>query len=99
LAGDVLLREAAVFKVGSWQFQLWLGLRAVALTIRVPLCVTPHLIEQSLQSWRFVLAETEETGTLIEQSVSSDMVGWLEHCGKSGQGILEPAPWIAIAEP
>jgi hypothetical protein len=87
-----------VSKVDSRQFQFWLGLRAVASTIRVPLRVTPALIEETLQLWRVNLAEADKTGTLIERRVNLDMVRWLEYCSKNGQGLLDPAPWIAIAE-
>jgi hypothetical protein len=98
LAVDILPHQVGVSKVDSRQFQFWLGLRAVASTIRVPLRVTPALIEETLQLWRVNLAEADKTGTLIERRVNLDMVRWLEYCSKNGQGLLDPAPWIAIAE-
>jgi hypothetical protein len=90
LAVEVLPHDLDASMVNPWQFQLWLGLRAVASTIRKPIVVPPALIQGTLRLWRLNLANSEETGALIEHSVNLQMVKWLERCSKGSKGLLVP---------
>ena len=93
---DTLAHKADALKVDAWQFQLWLGLRATAFTLRKPLQVPSSVVEETLRLWRINLAESEDAGALIERRVNQDMVKWLERCSQNGQGFLVPAPWVTL---
>jgi hypothetical protein len=93
---DTLAHKADTLKVDAWQFQLWLGLRATAFTIRKPLQVPAAVVDETLRLWRVNLSESQEAAALIEQKVNLDMVKWLERCSRNHQGFLVLAPWVSL---
>jgi tetratricopeptide (TPR) repeat protein len=88
---DTLPHRPEAVKVEEWQFQLWLGLRALVSTTRKQLLVPPALVEQTLDLWRTNLAESAQCGASVEHQLNLDMVRWLELCSHGNLGLLVPA--------
>jgi len=90
---NVLPHQANASKVDEWQYQLWLGLRAVASITNNPLPVSAVVINQTLDLWRKNFEESSLKPESVEYSVNTNMVSWLEDCSRKNKGLL-PAPLL-----
>jgi len=88
---DALPHRAEAIKVENWQFQLWLGLRAVTKVTGKPLVVPSAATAQTLDLWRCNVAESSINVASVEHRVNLSMVAWLERCLRENQGLLPPA--------
>ena len=77
-------------KVEEYQFQLWLGLRAIVVTTGSPLKIDLEVVDRTLELWRVNLAETAQSEGSAEHKVNSEMVQWLGFCIHRHQGLLVP---------
>lgn len=89
--GTLLPHRADANKVEDWQFEFWLGLRAVTSVTGKPLAVPSALIVQTLDLWRVNLAESSTNVESAAHRVNQSMVAWLESCSRGNQGLLPPA--------
>jgi hypothetical protein len=90
LPADVLPHPSNANKVDHWQFQLWLGLRAVTEVTGKPLAVPSAVIVRTLDLWRSNLAETSINAGSTEHCVNESMVTWLESCSRGNEGLVPP---------
>jgi hypothetical protein len=88
LSTETLPHRAEAVRVEAWQFQLWLGLRAVVSITGKPLAVPAAIIERTLELWRSNLAESSINEGSTEHRVNRSMVAWLEMCLRGGQGLV-----------
>ena len=96
LPADTLPHGADAEKVEDWQFQLWLGLRAVTSVTGKPLTVPAALIAHTLDLWRSNLAESSSKAASAEYRVNQSMVTWLETCSRNNQGLLLPTLKLTV---
>ena len=88
---DVLPHRPEASKcVEEYQFQLWLGLRAIVVTTGSPLKIDLEVVDRTLELWRVNLAETAQSEGSAEHKVNSEMVQWLGFCIHRHQGLLVP---------
>ena len=88
LAAEVIPHRPDAEKIERWQFQFWLGLRAVASATEKSLDVSPDLILQTLELWRTNLAESSMDPASAEHRMNLNMVAWLEKCSQENNGLL-----------
>jgi hypothetical protein len=87
---ETLPHRAEADKVEDWQFELWIGLRAVTVVTGKPLAVPAAVIDRTLDLWRSNLAETSIDTTSNTHRLNQSMVAWLERCSREGRGLLPP---------
>jgi len=85
-----LPHRADASKVEDWQYQLWLGLRAVTSATGKPLQVPADVISQTLNLWRCNLEESSIDPDSAEHQVNQSIVAWLEICLSGSLGLLPP---------
>ena len=70
----------------AYQYNLWLGLWALASVTGRPLPIAPAVLARTLELWRVNLAESSSDPHSTEHRVDQSMVDWLEKslCGKEG---------------
>ncbi|MEA2237819.1 MAG: hypothetical protein QOC81_2543 [Thermoanaerobaculia bacterium] len=91
LPEETLPHRVEADKVETWQFQLWLGLRAVTEVTGKPLEMPSAVIDKTLDLWRCNLAETSVKPESAEHFVNQFMVRWLERCSRENRGLLPPS--------
>ncbi|MBI2434051.1 MAG: hypothetical protein HYV26_14410, partial [Candidatus Hydrogenedentes bacterium] len=87
---DVLSHKPGATKVEDWQFQLWLGLRAIGSITNEPLSVPPAVLNETLCLWCANLAESANSPKSTAHLVNQSMVAWLERCRRGGGCTLLP---------
>jgi hypothetical protein len=87
---NTLPHRAGATKVEEWQYQLWLGLRAIASITFGTLAVPAALLSQTLNLWRVNLAESVISPSSAEHRINQSMVFWLERCTRNGRNVLLP---------
>lgn len=90
LPTDTLPHRDEAEHVEEWQYQLWLGLRAVVAVTRKPLWLAPGVIRRTRDLW---LRNLEHTGAEPESAahrVDRQMVAWLDLCLARGEFALQP---------
>ncbi len=80
---EVLPHRPEAIKVEEWQFQLWLGLRVVAMSTGKQLNIEIDLIKYTLELWRVNLKESAQNEDSAEHKVNLEMVQWLELCASN----------------
>lgn len=88
---DVLGHRPGADIVEQWQFQLWLGLRAVAAVTGKPLAAPLTVVVKSLDLWRSNLDRTSTSPESAAHRVNKSMVLWLEGCSSGSEGLLQPS--------
>jgi hypothetical protein len=78
-------------KVEDWQFQLWLGLRAVTATTGQAIPVSSDVILTTLRLWRANLVDASTDLKSYAYRVHHSMVAWLEICSRSNRGLVPPS--------
>jgi hypothetical protein len=90
---DELSHRPDASNVEHYQYQLWLGLRAVALVTGESIQVPADVIDRTLDLWKNNLETTTQEPKSATHHVNQSMVTWLEKCLQENQGLLpSPAP-------
>jgi hypothetical protein len=88
LPADALPHRSQAIKVEDWQWQLWLGLRAVTNATHKRLPLPTEIIVQTRDLWHVNLAETAATANSVEHRLNGEMVTWLTTCAARGRGLI-----------
>lgn len=88
---DGLPHRPDAAKVEEWQFQLWLGLRALTSAMNRPLPVPSSVILQTLNLWKMNVVESTPSAPSTEHDVNKSMVAWLDTCSHLHSPRLLPA--------
>jgi len=70
-------------ELGSWQTQLWLGIREVARRRRKPIRIAPPVGESFRELWNTARPESEKLKRL-----NVVMIDWLERCARNRWQLL-----------
>ena len=90
---DVLSHRSDASDVENYQYQLWLGLRAVAFVTGESIQVPTDIIDRTLDLWKNNLEITTQKPECATHHVNQSMVTWLVKCLQENQGLLpSPAP-------
>ena len=87
---DILPHSPEATKVESWQFQLWLGLRAFIDATGEALDIDDKIVVKTLELLRENMADSAMSGNSAEQKAYKDLYDWIESCARSGPGRLTP---------
>jgi hypothetical protein len=97
---SALPHRAEAEEIEDWQFQLWLGLRAIASVTKNSLPVPPGIVAETLSLWRVNLRQTSPYPDTTEHRVNVTMIDWLEKCSREGRLLPHNEPvWLAVGFP
>lgn len=75
--------------VESWQYALWLGLRAFASLSGKKICVEQGVVQRTRELWSTNLDESLEVSETPARDVNRSMIAWLDTC--IDRGCLVPS--------
>ena len=76
--------------IEDWQYQLWLGLRALASIRWRPLLVRREVIDDTFERWMKSLSQSAAEPTSARHRIDQSMTAWLERCLRQNPPSLLP---------